>query len=642
MSSSGINNIGYRRVEGITITDNNHIIIGTSSSSGSKIYRSTDNGDNWTEVADLSARSFAINDSGHIYAVHTTGNGTVHKTTDNGNTWQQVLSIPNDDKQDIAINDSGHIFIVGSSVRRSTDYGATWIDKVNGLFQNGYVRITSIAVNDSGHLFIGCAGEPYTEYGIFKSTNNGDLWVRVKSGIQVENHHNIVINNLGHIFVGSYGSGIWKSTDYGVTWTQQNTGLGHFFFSSMHIASNGDIYAGAEGGGIYRSTDEATTWQQVGFSAAVVRKITVNPVNGNLFTAVSGISRSIDSGQTWRPVNNGLTNYDTKTIVIKEDGTIFCGGNGGNYYPPPRVFRSTDNGNSWVKADTGLYGNPINVMTVDDDGNIYAGDHDAVYKSTNNGSNWISIGGPGDAIGLAFNSAGDLFSSKYMDVWRKLNGDSVWTKMPTQGYWFDHSLFIGSNDYIYANQYRSTDNGETWTQMNSLGADAFAFAENSLGHLFAGHGLGVYRSTDFGDNWTQVNDGLTFTEVLSLDIDSDGYLYAGTKGRSVFKTVNPTTDVEDVKLEPTTFYLEQNYPNPFNPSTKISWQSPVGSWQTIKVYDVLGNEIATLVDEFKPAGRYEVEFNSHSGNVRNLPSGVYFYQLKVGNYMEIRKMLLLK
>jgi hypothetical protein len=209
--------------------------------------------------------------------------------------------------------------------------------------------------------------------------------------------------------------------------------------------------------------------------------------------------------------------------------------------------------------------------------------------------------------------------------------------MPTQGYWFDHSLFIGSNDYIYANQYRSTDNGETWTQMNSLGANAFVFAENSLGHLFAGHGLGVYRSTDFGDNWTPVNEGLSFTNILSLTVDSDGYLYAGTNGRSIFKTVNSTTDVEGIKFEPTTFYLEQNYPNPFNPSTRIKYAISSKQFVSLKIYDLLGNEITTLVYEEKPIGNYEVGFNA-----TGLPSGIYFYKLQAGNFIQTKKMLLLK
>ena len=95
---------------------------------------------------------------------------------------------------------------------------------------------------------------------------------------------------------------------------------------------------------------------------------------------------------------------------------------------------------------------------------------------------------------------------------------------------------------------------------------------------------------------------------------------------------------------PSEFKLYQNYPNPFNPSTKISWQSPVGSMQTLKVYDVLGNEVATLVDEYREAGRYEVEFDANG-----LASGMYLYRLQVypaasmaGSFIESKKMLFLK
>ena len=103
--------------------------------------------------------------------------------------------------------------------------------------------------------------------------------------------------------------------------------------------------------------------------------------------------------------------------------------------------------------------------------------------------------------------------------------------------------------------------------------------------------------------------------------------------------------VTDVEIENTlveNLHLAQNYPNPFNPSTKISWQVPVGCHQTLKIYDVLGNEIATLVNEYKPAGSYEIEFNSHSGEGRNLTSGIYFYQLKTEGFVETKKMILIR
>lgn len=88
---------------------------------------------------------------------------------------------------------------------------------------------------------------------------------------------------------------------------------------------------------------------------------------------------------------------------------------------------------------------------------------------------------------------------------------------------------------------------------------------------------------------------------------------------------------------PTDFILNQNYPNPFNPNTKISWHSPVSSWQTLKVYDVLGNEVATLVNEYKSAGSYEFDFNASK-----LASGIYFYKLQVGSFIQTKKMIVLK
>ena len=97
------------------------------------------------------------------------------------------------------------------------------------------------------------------------------------------------------------------------------------------------------------------------------------------------------------------------------------------------------------------------------------------------------------------------------------------------------------------------------------------------------------------------------------------------------------SDVVEVEVIPDQYELSQNYPNPFNPSTKISWQSPVASHQTLKVYDVLGNEVATLVNEEKPAGSYEVEFDASS-----LASGIYFYRLQSGSFNQTKKMILMK
>jgi len=108
-----------------------------------------------------------------------------------------------------------------------------------------------------------------------------------------------------------------------------------------------------------------------------------------------------------------------------------------------------------------------------------------------------------------------------------------------------------------------------------------------------------------------------------------------------FKT--PLSVEEKSKEIPTNFSLSQNYPNPFNPSTVISWQLAVGSHVSLKVYDVLGNEVATLVNEEKPAGKYHVSFNALSTtNNQPIASGIYFYKLQTANFSAVKKMILLR
>jgi hypothetical protein len=154
-------------------------------------------------------------------------------------------------------------------------------------------------------------------------------------------------------------------------------------------------------------------------------------------------------------------------------------------------------------------------------------------------------------------------------------------------------------------------------------------------------GIGLYRYNWYADF---VQSSSTLRGCLV-----NGILYGDT-------TVVSVTEQEP---NPNLFFLEQNYPNPFNPTTKIKFTIPsvianpdeIGMKQsqliTLKVYDVLGNEVVTLVNEEKPAGSYEVEFSAKGGsasggNAFNLPSGVYFYQLETGSFVETKKMILLK
>ncbi|NWG27607.1 MAG: T9SS type A sorting domain-containing protein, partial [Ignavibacteriaceae bacterium] len=164
--------------------------------------------------------------------------------------------------------------------------------------------------------------------------------------------------------------------------------------------------------------------------------------------------------------------------------------------------------------------------------------------------------------------------------------------------------------------------------------------------VFSGTNDGVFKSTDNGGSWTHLSSsGLNNPYVHCLFFNSAGYLFAGT-GISLCRSVEPIiTSVDDSVSEiPQSFLLFQNYPNPFNPITKIKYQIPAslnsskgGTLVTLKVYDLLGSELATLVNEEKSAGTYEVEFDAEQ-----LSSGIYFYQLKAGEFIQTKKMVLIR
>ncbi len=167
------------------------------------------------------------------------------------------------------------------------------------------------------------------------------------------------------------------------------------------------------------------------------------------------------------------------------------------------------------------------------------------------------------------------------------------------------------------------------------------------------YAISINENSYFPGNspWEDFNDTLTslIYGTVAADLNNDGKIDLVHCGMGVFVTINQDT-VTSIKINKNTvkeFYLHQNYPNPFNPSTTIQYSIPSarsplqggarGGLVTLKVYDILGREIATLINEEQKAGNYKVEFNG-----ANLSSGVYFYQLRTGNFTATKKLLLLK
>ena len=154
--------------------------------------------------------------------------------------------------------------------------------------------------------------------------------------------------------------------------------------------------------------------------------------------------------------------------------------------------------------------------------------------------------------------------------------------------------------------------------------------------LFAGTLGGVFHSSNHGTSWSEIDTGLTITDVASL-ASSGTYFFAGTYGGGVWR--RPLSEVLAVQETsvgvPATFSLEQNYPNPFNLGTTIFFSLPTAEYVTLQVFDILGREVSSLISSEHAAGRYRMAWQAN-----DVASGVYYYRLRAGSYVAVKKMML--
>ena len=205
------------------------------------------------------------------------------------------------------------------------------------------------------------------------------------------------------------------------------------------------------------------------------------------------------------------------------------------------------------------------------------------------------------------------------------------------------SLLV-SGDSVFAGEYGgiflTTDNGTNWTALNNglpfmIAVTAMADLKGSI--LAGTWDLGMLLSKDRGLTWQPVEDGIQFGSINSF-MKKGNYIYAATDAGIYYRDIdNLLTGIDDGSPVPAGYSLEQNYPNPFNPSTTINYTIGENGFVTLKVYDLLGREVAVLVNEEKGIGNYTTEFSG-----AGLSSGIYFYRLQAGSFTKTRKFLLLK
>ncbi len=269
---------------------------------------------------------------------------------------------------------------------------------------------------------------------------------------------------------------------------------------------------------------------------------------------------------------------------------------------------------------------PAISIEIDSASNIWVGTLDLLFSTGAelnkfDGTNWTTYNSSNSPLPATYEIT-DLEFDKFGNLWIG-TFDSGLVVFNENGIVTPVELLDFTADVI--NNSKVKLDWSTATETNNKGFEIERNTDNSN-----------WRLIDFkeGNGTTTETHNYTFTDdLLGVNLSK---LYYRLK-QIDFDGNFEYSDIVEVEIAPSNYFLSQNYPNPFNPSTKISWQSPLGGWQTLKIYDVLGNEVATLVDEYNPAGKYEVEFDGS-----DLTSGIYFCQLKTGSFVETKKMILLR
>ena len=289
-------------------------------------------------------------------------------------------------------------------------------------------------------------------------------------------------------------------------------------------------------------------------------------------------------------------------------------------------------------------------------------------KSTDGGSNWNRIESGFNFISLdrfadniLFGINGDRVLVKSIDSGRTysiVDTNQIWRTNEADFFYDSDSNHIYRTSYSKLINYFSVSNNKgeanTWTKKYSSTNNLYISIDDSIsGTIYLADGNKILLSTDYGNTFNLYKT-LDSTIVGIYKKPNSDILYAATKydifeiTSSTIKSIKHLITALDDKGNkvPNEFILYQNYPNPFNPTTTIKYQIPKSGLVQLKVYDILGREVATLVNEYQTAGEHSVQFsaanNQPATSNNQLTSGVYFYQLKSGNYTQTKKLVLMK
>ena len=388
--------------------------------------------------------------------------------------------------------------------------------------------------------------------------------------------------------------------------------------------------------------------------------------NGWILSTCDYLWKTTNAGEDWITIN--IPEIDTSGKIYFADEL-----NGWMLLNTTLLY-SADGGNTWIfKYEFPQFSGYSGISFVNQNIGFVTNAY-SIYKTINGGNGWTQLTDTLGSISSISTYNQDLiFISTSKDVEYLLKSTDLgvtWNisnefgsldpcsfgkvQMMNENYGillFNYSTHVGVSKLL-----KTTDSGNSWTVFGSgfeflFGITDFEFISEEIGYAITNNRF-IYSTTNSGLSWNSLQSPSTLSTVIEKIEFFNSNVSFGINRNHIYKTTNGwvtysivdsiVTDVNEFQNLPMKYFLEQNYPNPFNPNTKIKFTVPQDEKQetrnvTLKVYDVLGNEVATLVNEAKPAGTYEVNYEAPG-----ISSGIYFYQLRSGQSIQTKKMILIK
>ncbi len=392
----------------------------------------------------------------------------------------------------------------------------------------------------------------------------------------------------------------------------------------------------------YEQTATGVTGQLYGISSPDINNVWACGAGGKVIRTTNG--------GTWAAASGNLAASDLYAIWAFDANTALVT----NSPSATNVFRTTNGGTNWTQVFTQA-GGFINAFYFKDANNGImqgdaAGGRWSLWRTTNGGVNWDSTGMniPSTEAGWtgSLQGVGDVvwFGTNATKVYKSTNFGTTWTSSPTTGEVNGYSIWFNdaNNGFVGGTTMQKTTNGGTnWAAHTVPGTGTIQALTGwkTTNTYFMGRANIVYSTTNNGTNWNTVFTAAGTSQIWNFTVSRTGspYVYGCRANGTIVKYGGAFTGVTPVTTVADNYSLSQNYPNPFNPTTNIKFAIPTSGLVSLKVYNMLGKEVATLVSSNLSAGTYSYDFNAS-----NLASGVYFYKLETANFSEVKKMSLIK